>query len=138
MNQTTRRTVTKENNLRLSKEAEVTESVSLPFLSDVEPLTVLVDNSQHPTFTYGTGEKLSLPPSVLEILTRRSSHSDALLGNPWTFRIGVRNPEHEFPACPLLQNVNPCRLSEDYGFMPDNDDDGDTDRDQLLACCVPR
>ena len=92
----------------------------------------------HPTSIYGTGDKLSLPPSVLETLTTSSSgmaenDDNEVLGNPWTFRIGIRNPEYQFPASPLLQNLKPPSQIDDDKDMVDSDDDDENENDQLLA-----
>ena len=93
-----------------------------------------------PTSIYGTGDKLSLPPSVLETLTTSSSgmtEDNEALGNPWTFRIGIRNPDYQFPASPLLQNLKPPSRWEEDNVMADSDEDDDEnsekDNDLLLA-----
>lgn len=83
-----------------------------------------------PTSIHGTGDKIGLPPSVLEILTNELGNS---LGSPWTFRIGILNPEYLFPASPLIQNL---KLSEDSDYdghddaMQESDDEGE--RDNML------
>ena len=81
-----------------------------------------------PTSIHGTGDKISLPPSVLEILTTEMGNSS--LGSPWTFRIGIPNPDYQFPASPLIQNLKPAEeLDEDDhdDNMMDSDDEGERD-----------
>jgi Ubiquitin fusion degradation protein UFD1 len=82
------------------------------------------------TSIYGEGDKIALPPSVLEYLTSEgmtlSNH-----GNPWYFRIGIRNPNYKsFPSSPLLQSYR--KLDQD-----DNDDDEDDDDEHEAMDVVP-
>merc|ERR1719223_2576809 len=52
-----------------------------------------------PTSIYGEGDKIALPPSVLETLTQSamsSSLDQSSAGSPWTFRIGILNPDYQF------------------------------------------
>jgi hypothetical protein len=79
-----------------------------------------------PTSIYGDGDKIALPPSVLETLT---SAMDEMLGggNPWTFRIGILNPDYKFPASPLVQNLNPPTDGEYYPMDEDKDDNDNSD-----------
>jgi hypothetical protein len=63
----------------------------------VKPLS---PNSFEPTSIHGGGDKIALPPSVLQHL------SDAHImeaSSPWTFRVGVLRQDYKFPASPLLQ-----------------------------------
>ena len=55
------------------------------------------------TSIYGEGDKIALPPSVLNHLTQ--SGNDIASGSPWLFRIGVLNPEYSFPASPSLRSM---------------------------------
>lgn len=77
-----------------------------------------------PTSIHGTGDKISLPSSVLEILTTKLQvEGDSMtLGNPWTFRIGIPFPDYQFPSSPLLKSLNPPSTYPD-----DQDDDLDCD-----------
>jgi hypothetical protein len=57
------------------------------------------------TSIHGQGDKIALSSSVLEYLT--SSGNDLTTpGSPWTFRIGILNPQYQFPASPLLQMMS--------------------------------
>eukprot|EP00536_Pseudo-nitzschia_multiseries_P012854 jgi/Psemu1/209789/e_gw1.512.63.1 len=81
-----------------------------------------------PTSIHGNGDKIALPPSVLETLTSQSTESSSNPegGNPWTFRIGVPNPDYRFPASPLFRDmVAPTENDDD-----DNDDDDMSDDDE--------
>jgi hypothetical protein len=84
-----------------------------------------------PTSIYGEGDKISLPPSVLETLTSAESNN---VGNPWMFRIGILNLDYKFPSSPLVQTLKPAQEDEE-GVMNDSDDDDDDDmvayRDEL-------
>ncbi len=81
-----------------------------------------------PTSIHGTGDKISLPPSVLETLTADMGDS---LESPWTFRIGILNPDYQFPASSLIQimklpnNFNDD-IDEDDGMI-DSEDEGEGD-----------
>jgi Ubiquitin fusion degradation protein UFD1 len=91
------------------------------------------------TSIHGEGDKIALPPSVLEYLTRESSQSNISAANeqeslsfqgPWTFRIGILNPKYDvssFPASPLLQAL---KIPNDDESQNDDDDDMDTDDDE--------
>lgn len=74
-----------------------------------------------PTSIHGDGDKIALPPSVLQTLTSQDFSSNEG-GNPWTFRIGIRNPEYQFPASPLLKVLR-APLHDDDDDMSDDDDD---------------
>lgn len=69
-----------------------------------------------PVSIHGEGDKITLPPSVLEHL---SSLLEAT-ATPWTFRIGVLNPEYVFPSSPIVQTL---KAPTD---AVDEDDDGDS------------
>lgn len=83
-----------------------------------------------PTSIYGEGDKIALPPSVLETLTQ-SAMSNSLdqssVGSPWTFRIGILNPDYQFPSSILVKTLKPPK--EDDNFMADSDEDDDYDDD---------
>lgn len=81
------------------------------------------------TSVYGEGDKIALPPSVLAQLTAPEDYGsrplDSSLGStPWTFRVGLRNPEYTFPASPLLKSLP---VPEDGGDDSDNHDDEEDD-----------
>lgn len=61
-----------------------------------------------PTSIWGEGDKISLPPSVLEFLTQSSDGDNMMAaGGPWTFRIGLLNPNYTFPESVILQTMKP-------------------------------
>ena len=75
-----------------------------------------------PSSIHGDGDKIALPPSVLELLTSESFASTNEGGTPWTFRIGILNPDYEFPASPLLK-VLQAPLNDDDDMSDDDDDE---------------
>lgn len=79
-----------------------------------------------PTSIWGVGDKIALPPSVLETLTQSamsSSMDQSSIGSPWTFRIGILNPHHHFPSSFLIKTLKPP--NEDDDFMGDSDSEDD-------------
>ena len=77
-----------------------------------------------PTSIYGDGDKLSLPPSVLETLSNNDESMSVNGGNPWMFRIGIPNPNYKFPSSTLVQALEaPINEEEDDDDMMDEDDD---------------
>ena len=78
------------------------------------------------TSIHGDGDKIALPPSVLERLTMDGMETTA--GNPWTFRIGILNPDYSFPASPLISSI---KFSEDA--MEDSDSSDDEDETPTAA-----
>jgi Ubiquitin fusion degradation protein UFD1 len=76
-----------------------------------------------PTSIHGNGDKLALPPSALEHLTSSAAES----ASPWTFRVGILNPDYSFPASPLVQSMTPPPL--EGSLEDDGDDDIDEDSD---------
>jgi len=95
------------------------------------------------TSIHGDGDKIALPPSVLEFLTKEGTMEDNYNNNnggmsPWTFRIGILNPNYVFPSSSELQNLTPPKNDDDfYDTTIDNNnredydrgDDGDSDND---------
>ena len=81
-----------------------------------------------PTSIHGQGDKIALPPSILEYLAQSQEAGSAPSSGPWTFRIGLLNPQYSFPASPLLQNLNP---PEENGWNEsvDGDDSDSEDAD---------
>lgn len=81
-----------------------------------------------PTSIYGDGDKIALPPSVLEFLTQSSAGNDeGMSSSPWMFRIGILNPNYSFPESVLLQMLKP--QEEDDGHDDDDEDDTMHDSD---------
>jgi hypothetical protein len=79
------------------------------------------------TSIHGEGDKLALPPSALDYLSSLAESS-----TPWTFRIGILNPEYRFPASPLVQAMKPARNADDTLAMDeDEDSDDDTEEDEM-------
>ena len=79
-----------------------------------------------PTSIYGDGDKLSLPPSVLETLSNNDESMSVNGGNPWMFRIGIPNPNYKFPSSTLVQALEaPINEEDDDDDMMDEDDDDD-------------
>jgi Ubiquitin fusion degradation protein UFD1/UBX domain len=78
------------------------------------------------TSIHGDGDKIALPPSVLDTLSQLLSDDvgPSSLQQPWTFRIGLLNPNYAFPASPKLQSLPLVQENDD---MDDGNDDGDSD-----------
>jgi hypothetical protein len=82
-----------------------------------------------PTSIHGEGDKIALPPSVLEFLMQGADLGDGMKrGSPWTFRIGIPNPEYQFPASPGLIILKPMdddrqMTTSSMDVDSDNDDD---------------
>lgn len=84
----------------------------------------------HPTSIYGEGDKIALPPSVLELLTSTSIDVASSSNSPWTFRIALLNPNYkEFPSSPLIQIMKPPREDDGSDYSDDHSDDFDDDDD---------
>lgn len=73
------------------------------------------------TSIHGDGDKIALPPSVLQRLTDGGA-SDIMDGSsPWTFRVGLLNPKYLFPSSSALIQM---KLPEDQDdAMEQSDDD---------------
>jgi len=74
------------------------------------------------TSIYGEGDKIALPPSVLERLMNKMTGNDNNNPNPqqqqqqqqpWIFRLGIPNPDYVFPASPLLKEYKITDDEED-------------------------
>lgn len=76
------------------------------------------------TSVHGAGDKLTLPPSVLEFITSKSD----TVASPWTFRVGIVRPEYQFPASPLLENLKMPNEDEMEENSSSSDEDEDDDR----------
>jgi Ubiquitin fusion degradation protein UFD1/UBX domain len=72
------------------------------------------------TSIYGEGDKITLPPAVLERLMDRMLQEDA---QPWTFRIGIVNPNYVFPSSSVLLSL-PLLNADSADNLDDDDDDG--------------
>lgn len=91
-----------------------------------------------PTSIHGDGDKVALPPSVLQTLTSQqfSQTGDDSMhgmggGSPWTFRVGILNPDYQFPASPLVSVLQAPSTEDDD--MSDNDDDENSQNHQNVA-----
>ena len=73
------------------------------------------------TSIYGDGDKITLPPSVLERLTHTMEHDGS--SSPWMFRVGVLNPDYSFPASMAMRNLE-ASLEDAMAEDSDEDDDG--------------
>lgn len=89
------------------------------------------------TSIFGEGDKIALPPSVLETLTQSffSSSEDSNQQHqqqqqPWTFRVGILNPDYAFPASPLMQNIPVDDGESSFHYGDEDDDDDDADGEQ--------
>jgi hypothetical protein len=78
-----------------------------------------------PTSIHGEGDKLALPPSVLEHLSSLTESS-----TPWTFRIGILNPEYVFPASPLVRAMKPSARDDGDDTAMNEDEDSDDEEDE--------
>ncbi|GAX19915.1 hypothetical protein FisN_1Lh616 [Fistulifera solaris] len=85
-------------------------------LSNMAPLTLKAVS------IHGEGDKIALPPSILEYMTAFETISQS----PWIFRIGVLNPDYHFPASPTLQQLMPPEENDSDEM---SDDDGTEDSD---------
>ncbi|OEU13326.1 hypothetical protein FRACYDRAFT_189024 [Fragilariopsis cylindrus CCMP1102] len=87
-----------------------------------------------PTSIYGDGDKLSLPPSVLETLSNNDESMSVNGGNPWMFRIGIPNPNYKFPSSTLVQALEAPINEEDNDddMMDEVDDDEEQYQEQQM------
>jgi hypothetical protein len=94
-----------------------------------------ISSNLYGTSIHGAGDKITLPPSVLQLLTSSEMEGNNNVGNPWTFRIGILNPEYNnFPMSPLIQTLKPPRTDEDDSMRNDDDDsDDENDQQQHMA-----
>jgi hypothetical protein len=84
------------------------------------------------TSIYGDGDKITLPPSFLERFTSDSEDGFAPAeGSPWTFRVGLLNPNYTFPMSPILlaRSVPKEGLNNDDNSQSSDDDDDDSSHD---------
>ncbi|GKY96107.1 hypothetical protein MPSEU_000571000 [Mayamaea pseudoterrestris] len=79
-------------------------------------------SSLTPTSIYGHGDKIAMPPSVLEQLTMADNSSSASSSDstPWTFRVGICDPNYTFPASPAMKAL---KMLDDDGHLDDDSDD---------------
>lgn len=73
------------------------------------------------TSIHGDGDKIALPPSVLERLTSQAMDGSSTASSPWTFRVGILNPDYVFPASLAMKNLKPP--VDDDDIMDDDNDD---------------
>lgn len=74
------------------------------------------------TSIHGDGDKIALPPSVLERLTQTIDSQNEVSASPWIFRVGIPNPKYSFPASLTMQNL---KIPIDEAMEDDSDDDDD-------------
>ena len=75
----------------------------------------------HATSIHGDGDKIALPPSVLQRLTSEDDFADK--SSPWTFRVGILNPKYVFPSSSKLSQLPVTDGHDDT--MDDSDHDND-------------
>lgn len=74
---------------------------------------------------HGDGDKIALPPSVLQKLTENIlDDSSSSPSSPWTFRVGVPRPNYVFPASLALLNM---KVPSEDNMAIDLDVDVDVD-----------
>jgi Ubiquitin fusion degradation protein UFD1/UBX domain len=90
-----------------------------------------------PTSIHGDGDKIALPTSVLEtLMTSPNSNGGGDPagggggGNPWTFRIGILNPDYKFPSSPLVRALMPPREGDGDDHVMDGVESDDDDDDE--------
>lgn len=86
------------------------------------------------TSIHGEGDKISLPPSVLQILTQSLDYAENPMQQqqPWTFRLAIRNPQYTFPmSSQLLLPSVALGISSDYENTDKNSNDDDDDDDEV-------
>lgn len=103
------------------KELQITYMNQCDQLLGVSSLSS-AENSLKATSIHGDGDKIALPPSVLQHLSTNHEMTD---GSPWTFRIGIRRPEYSFPASNLIQNMNTGAANNSDEMMDDEGYDSD-------------
>jgi len=81
-----------------------------------------------PTSIHGDGDKIALPPSVLQSLTQRDDGDNAT--SPWTFRIGMLRPDYNFPASLALQDM---KVPSGDDMVLDSDDEESDDHQRKEA-----
>mmetsp|Transcript_19576 Transcript_19576/g.42525 ORF Transcript_19576/g.42525 Transcript_19576/m.42525 type:complete len:603 (-) Transcript_19576:45-1853(-) len=77
------------------------------------------------TSIHGEGDKIALPPSILETITSSSNDLDpwgsGRNGRPIAFRIGILNPEYSFPSSDkmkaLMENVTQQIISSEKNAL---------------------
>jgi hypothetical protein len=82
------------------------------------------------TSIYGEGDKIALPPSVLELLTSDINPSISS-SSPWTFRIGLLNPEYSFPTSSQLTSLQPREDDESVHSLEDSEGEEDQEETDL-------
>jgi hypothetical protein len=82
------------------------------------------------TSIHGDGDKIALPPSVLERLTRTMDSEGS--ASPWTFRVGILNPNYTFPASIAMQNIKAPREDAMEEDSDDEEHDGIKEQTEYL------
>jgi len=80
-----------------------------------------------PTSIHGDGDKIALPPSILEFLTQSMAlgGDDGMTSSPWMFRVGILKPNYSFPESVLIKTLKPKDDGDD--MMHDDSEDEDDD-----------
>jgi hypothetical protein len=78
------------------------------------------------TSIYGDGDKITLAPSVLERLMDGMLQPSKEEAQPWTFRIGIVNPNYVFPSSSVLQSL-PLLNKDDTDNLDDDEDEVDAE-----------
>ena len=79
------------------------------------------------TSIHGQGDKIALPPSVLEQLTAVDGLDSASSSSPWIFRVAIGNPNYTFPASSVLQALKVPE--EDVDDVDSSDSESDDEND---------
>lgn len=77
-----------------------------------------------PISIHGDGDKIALPPTVLERLSNSS------VEHPWMFRIGILNPDYVFPSSPSLLKWSEQQQHDD---LEEEDDSATDDNNDSLS-----
>lgn len=92
----------------------------------VKQLSVVGPLQLQATSIHGEGDKIALPPSILQYLTTTGQDDTISTGSPWTFRMGILNPNYLFPGSSSLQLLTaPSQNNNDSSMNVDDDDDSD-------------
>lgn len=83
------------------------------------------------TSIHGDGDKIALPPSVLERLTQTIDSQEEFSASPWIFRVGIPNPKYSFPASLAMKNLK-VPIDEVMEEDSDDDDDGKSEKTEYL------
>ena len=80
-----------------------------------------------PVSVWGDGDKITLPTSVLEFLMQKYNHDLSGIGQPLTFRVGVRNPSYSMEDAPICDTIR--KFAQRFAVGVNGDDDGAYDEE---------